>query len=92
MKTVFSGVRPSGGIHLGNYLGAIKNWLELQKQYQCVFCVVDYHAITTPFDPKEMEKNILETAAVYLAAGIDPEKSTVSSNRIIPTILNLPGS
>lgn len=77
MKTVFSGVRPSGVIHLGNYLGAIKNWVELQKNYRCIFCVVDYHAITTPFNPKELSRNTLETAATYLAAGIDPKKSLV---------------
>jgi len=77
MKTVFSGVRPSGVIHLGNYLGAIKNWVELQKNYQCIFCVVDYHAITTPFNPKELSQNTLETAATYLAAGIDPKKSLI---------------
>ncbi|MBI4837245.1 MAG: tryptophan--tRNA ligase [Candidatus Portnoybacteria bacterium] len=70
MKVVFSGVRPSGVIHLGNYLGAIKNWVELQKNYRCIFCVVDYHAITTPFDPKELSQNTLATAATYLAAGI----------------------
>jgi tryptophanyl-tRNA synthetase len=77
MKVVFSGVRPSGVIHLGNYLGAIKNWVKLQKNYRCVFCVVDYHAITTPFDSKELSRNTLETAATYLAAGIDPEKSLI---------------
>jgi len=77
MKTVFSGVRPSGAIHLGNYLGAIKNWVELQKNYRCVFCVVDYHAITTPFSPKELSQNALETAATYLAAGIDPKQSLI---------------
>ena len=77
MKTVFSGVRPTGGLHLGNYLGAIKNWLELQEKYQCVFCIVDYHAITTPFNPKELPQQILEIGATYLAAGIDPEKSVV---------------
>ena len=72
---IFSGIRPTGGLHIGNYLGAIKQWIELQETNECVFCIVDLHAITTPYDPKELQKNILETAAVYLAAGIDPEKS-----------------
>lgn len=72
---IFSGIRPTGGLHIGNYLGAIKQWLELQEKNECIFCIVDLHAITTPYDPKELQKNILETAAVYLAAGINPDKS-----------------
>jgi len=74
---IFSGIRPSGDIHLGNYLGAIKQWISLQEENECVFCVVDLHAITTTYDPKELQKNILETTAVYLAAGINPEKSII---------------
>ncbi|KKR03851.1 MAG: Tryptophan-tRNA ligase [Parcubacteria group bacterium GW2011_GWF2_39_13b] len=77
MKIVFSGVAPSGTIHLGNYLGAIKNWVELQKTHSCVFCVVDLHAITIPQDPTKLRQKILEVAAIYLATGIDPEKSIV---------------
>jgi tryptophanyl-tRNA synthetase len=77
VKVVFSGVAPSGTIHLGNYLGAIKNWVELQKENQCIFCVVDLHAITTPQDPEKLRSKIMEVAAIYLAAGIDPEKSIV---------------
>jgi tryptophanyl-tRNA synthetase len=77
MKVVFSAVAPSGTIHLGNYLGAIKNWVELQKENQCIFCVVDLHAITTPQDPEKLRNKIMEVAAIYLAAGIDPEKSIV---------------
>jgi tryptophanyl-tRNA synthetase len=73
---VFSGIRPSGDIHIGNYLGAIKQWLELQKRYECVFCIVDWHAITTPYDPKKIQNNIFELAVAYLAAGIDPKKTT----------------
>jgi len=72
---IFSGIRPTGGLHIGNYLGAIKQWIALQEQNECVFCIVDLHAITTPYNPKELQKNILETTAVYLAAGINPEKS-----------------
>ncbi len=74
---IFSGIRPTGNIHLGNYLGAIKQWIELQEKNECVFCIVDLHAITTPFDPKKLQKNILETTAIYLSAGINPEKSVI---------------
>jgi tryptophanyl-tRNA synthetase len=74
---IFSGIRPTGGLHIGNYLGAVKQWIELEDKNECVFCIVDLHAITTPYDPKELQKNILETTAVYLAAGINPEKSII---------------
>jgi len=77
MERVFSGVQPSGVLHIGNYLGAIKNWLELQNDYQCIFCVVDLHAITVPQEPKELLAKTIEVAKVYLAAGIDPKKSTI---------------
>ena len=71
---IFSGIRPTGELHIGNYLGAIKQWLELQQRGECVFCIVDWHAITTPWDPKELQKNIFDVAVTYLAAGLDPEK------------------
>lgn len=74
---IFSGIRPTGGLHIGNYLGAIKQWIELQEKNECVFCIVDLHAITTPYNPKELQKNILETTAVYLAAGINPDKAVI---------------
>jgi len=74
---IFSGIRPTGNIHLGNYLGAVKQWIELQEKNECVFCIVDEHAITTPYDPKTLQKNILEMASIYLAAGVDPEKSII---------------
>ena len=74
---IFSGIRPTGGLHIGNYLGAIKQWIALQENNECVFCIVDSHAITTPYDPKELQKNILEATAIYLAAGINPEKSVI---------------
>lgn len=70
-------MQPSGALHIGNYLGAIKNWLSLQNDYQCVFCVVDLHAITIPQDPRELTKKTIEVAKIYLAAGIDPAKSTI---------------
>ena len=56
---IFSGIRPTGGLHIGNYLGAIKQWIALQEKNECIFCIVDLHAITTPYDPKELQKNIL---------------------------------
>ncbi len=77
MKKVFSGIQPSGIIHIGNYLGAIKNWLNFQEKYNCIFSIVDYHAITVKQEPEELRRNIRQTAAIYLAAGIDPTKSTI---------------
>ncbi len=78
MKKVFSGIQPSGILHIGNYLGAIKQWVKMQdKAEQAIFCVVDLHAITVPQDPKELENNVLSTAALYLAAGVDPKKSAL---------------
>ncbi len=71
---VFSGIRPTGDIHLGNYFGAIKQWIDLQNQHDCLFCVVDLHAITTPYNPKLLQQQIRELAIAYLAAGLDPEK------------------
>ena len=71
---IFSGIRPTGELHIGNYLGAIKQWMELQEKNECVFCVVDLHAITTPYRPGELQRNIMELATAYLAAGLDPEK------------------
>lgn len=77
MKRVFSGVQPTGNIHLGNYLGALRQFVELQEEYQCLYCIVDLHAITVPQDPKELRKHILDVAALYLAVGVDPQKSIV---------------
>lgn len=77
-KRIFSGIQPSGLLHLGNYLGAIKQWVAMQNQVdEAIFCVVDLHAITVPQNPEELKKNILSTAAMYLAAGVDPKKSVV---------------
>jgi len=84
MKTVFSGVAPSGVIHIGNYLGAIKQWLELQKKHHCVFCVVDYHAMTIFQPPEKLREKILEIATIYLAAGIDPKKSIIFVQSNVP--------
>ena len=78
-KKIFSGVQPTGNLHLGNYLGAIKNFVELnnQKDNECIFCVVDLHAITVKQDPKELKKNIRETTATFIASGIDSKKSII---------------
>ncbi len=78
-KKIFSGVQPTGNLHLGNYLGAIKNFVELNndKENECIFCVVDLHAITVKQDPKELRSNIRETVATFIASGINPEKSII---------------
>lgn len=76
-KRVFSGIQPSGALHIGNYLGAIRQWVEKQHETDSLFCIVDLHAITVPQDPKELKQNIRELAAIYLASGIDPEQSVV---------------
>jgi len=78
-KKIFSGVQPTGNLHLGNYLGAMKNFVELNndKSNECIFCVVDLHAITVKQDPKELKKNIRETVATFIASGIDPKKSII---------------
>ena len=78
-KKIFSGVQPTGNLHLGNYLGAIKNFVDLsnENENQCIFCVVDLHAITVKQEPKELKKNIRETVATFVASGIDPKKNII---------------
>ena len=76
-KLVFSGVQPSGNLHLGNYLGALKNFVLLQKEMECIYCVVDLHAITVFQNPNELKNNILETTASFIATGLDPNKSII---------------
>ena len=76
-KLVFSGVQPTGNLHLGNYLGALKNFVSLQKEMECIYCVVDLHAITVFQNPKELKNNVLETVASFLATGLNPEKSVI---------------
>lgn len=76
-KRIFSGIQPSGNLHIGNYLGAIKNWVKLQDEFESIFCVVDLHAITVPQDSEELRKKTIEIAKIYLASGINPEKSTI---------------
>ncbi len=79
MKTVFSGIQPTGNLHLGNYLGAIRNWIDLQNQHHCIFGVMNLHAITLPQDPKALKQNVIDAAATYLACGLDPKKVTLFS-------------
>jgi len=76
-KRVLSGVQPTGNLHIGNYLGAIRNWVESQAEYENFFCVVDLHAITAPHNPRELAENTRRTAALYIACGIDPDRSTI---------------
>ncbi len=76
-KVIFSGMQPSGSLTLGNYLGALKNWVNLQSEFDCYYCVVDMHAITVPKEPKDLRKNTLEVLANYIAAGLDPEQVTL---------------
>ena len=85
-KKIFSGVQPTGNLHLGNYLGAIKNFVELQKkkENECIFCVVDLHAITVKQDPRELKKNIRETAATFVASGIDPNNNIIFNQSMVP--------
>ena len=83
-KIVFSGVQPTGNLHLGNYLGALKNFVSLQKEMNCIYCVVDLHAITTFQNPKNLRDNILETTASFLATGLDPKKSIIFNQSSVP--------
>ena len=83
-ETIFSGIQPSGELHLGNYLGAVRNWVALQDKYRCFFCVVDYHAITQPFEPAEMQRRVRDMAADLLACGIDPARSTLFVQSAVP--------
>ena len=76
-KRIFSGIQPSGNLHIGNYLGAIRQWVDLQESHDALFCIVDLHAITVPQDPVELRKKTLEIAKIYLASGIDSTKSTL---------------
>ena len=81
---VFSGVQPSGNLHLGNYLGAIVNFVALQQSHDCIYCVVDMHSITVWQDPKELSRQIREVTAAFVAAGIDPVKHIVFNQSQVP--------
>jgi len=84
MKRIFSGIQPTGEIHLGNYVGAIRNWVYLQDEYDCIFSVVDYHAITIEYPAEEMKKRTLDTAVILLACGLTPEKSDIFVQSHVP--------
>jgi len=84
MKRIFSGVQPTGNLHLGNYLGAIRNWVQLQKDFDCIFCIVDLHALTLPQDPQELRAQTREVTAAYIAAGIDPERCVIFNQSTVP--------
>lgn len=88
-KRVFSGIRSSGRLHIGNYLGAVKGMLELQETHDCIFGVVDYHGITTPFEPKNIQKEIREVVLDYLAAGLDPKKCHLMIQSQVPEHVEL---
>ncbi len=84
MKRVFSGVQPTGNIHIGNYLGALRQFVELQQHHHCLYCIVDLHSITLPQKPEELRGHILDVAALYLAIGLDPEKATIFVQSDVP--------
>jgi tryptophanyl-tRNA synthetase len=94
MNRIFSGIQPTGNLHLGNYLGAVKNWVRLQQDFDCIFCIVDLHAITVPQDPGELRQSTREVAAAYIASGIDPEnciifnQSTVAAHAELAWVLS----
>jgi tryptophanyl-tRNA synthetase len=84
MSRIFSGIQPSGELHVGNYLGAVKNWVALQKQYESFFCIVDYHAITQPYDPADLRQRTRDMAVSLLAAGLDPSVCTLFVQSMVP--------
>src|SRR3954452_4389625 len=84
MDTVFSGIQPSGGFHIGNWLGAVQNWVQMQEQYRCIYCIVDLHAMTVSYDTKQMPARVLEMTAELLACGIDPSRSILFVQSHVP--------
>src|SRR3984893_37964 len=84
MNRIFSGIQPTGNLHLGNYLGAIRNWVALQRDYDCIFCIVDLHALTQPQDPTQLRGQTREVTAAYVAAGIDPERCIIFNQSTVP--------
>src|SRR4249920_1195139 len=83
MNRIFSGIQPTGNLHLGNYLGAIRNWVALQHDYECIFCIVDLHALTQPQDPGELRAATREVTAAYIAAGIDPGRCVIFNQSMV---------
>jgi tryptophanyl-tRNA synthetase len=86
---VFSGIQPSGIIHIGNYLGAIKNWVAMLDDYDCIFCIVDYHAMTVTYDPEQMQARIFDAACVNMACGLDPQKCILFVQSHVPQVTEL---
>src|SRR3982751_1532392 len=84
MSRIFSGIQPSGALHIGNYLGAVKNWVDLQHKYESYFCIVDYHAITLPYEPADLRARTADMALSLLAAGLDPAKCTLFVQSRVP--------
>lgn len=84
MNRIFSGMQPTRQLHLGNYLGALRNWVALQDRYECIFCVVDLHALTQTQEPETLRNNIREVAAAYIAAGVDPERNILFNQSMVP--------
>src|SRR2546423_9421663 len=84
METVFSGIQPTGELHLGNYLGAVRSWVEMQDRYRCFFCIVDQHAITQPYEPAEMPGRIRDMAIDLVACGLDPARCTLFVQSAVP--------
>ena len=91
-ERVFSGMQPTGSLHLGNYLGAMVNWIAMQKSHECIYCVVDMHAITVWQDPDELKSAIRQVTAAYIASGLDPKSSSSSTRARSPRTPSLPGS
>jgi len=89
MNRIFSGIQPTGNLHLGNYLGAIRNWVALQHDYECIFCIVDLHALTQPQDPAELRASTREVTAAYVAAGIDPERCVIFNQSMVSAHVEL---
>ena len=89
MERVFSGVQPTGNLHLGNYLGAIKNWVEIQNKFDCIYCIVAMHAVTVPQDPLELKSNTREVTAGLIAAGLNPKNCTIFNQSRVSGHANL---
>ena len=89
MKTVLSGIRPTGNLHLGNYFGALQNFVEMQHQYNCFFFIADFHSLTTHPTPENIQGNVRSVLAQYLAAGLDPEKATIYVQSDVPEVIEL---
>jgi len=88
-KTVFSGIQPSGIVHIGNYVGALRNWVRMLDEYDCTFCVVDYHAMTVPYEPDDMRSRVADTFMINLAAGLDPERCRLFVQSHVPEVTEL---